>query len=287
MILNYIPWNPDPEIVNIFGISIRYYGLLFVGGLILCIYILGWIFKREKIQPENLEKLSIYGMIGILAGARLGHCLFYEPSYYLSHPLEMILPITFPPDGGIKFIGYQGLASHGGVSGLLIALYFYSRKTKHSMLDTLDLIAVVAGLSFGFIRLGNFMNSEIIGIPTTLPWGVIFERVDNVPRHPAQLYEAISYLIIFAIMMILYKKMRDRLKNGFFFGLGSVLFFTARFLIEFVKENQVGFEDEMTINMGQLLSLPFILVGIGFIIYGLSRTKAQRTINNAVTLTGQ
>jgi prolipoprotein diacylglyceryl transferase len=287
MILNYITWNPDPEIVNIFGISIRYYGLLFVGGLILCIYILGWIFKREKIQSENLEKLSIYGMIGILAGARLGHCLFYEPSYYLSHPLEMILPITFPPDGGIKFIGYQGLASHGGVSGLLIALYFYSRKTKHSMLDTLDLIAVVAGLSFGFIRLGNFMNSEIIGIPTTLPWGVIFEQVDNVPRHPAQLYEAISYLIIFTIMMILYKKRRDRLKNGFFFGLGSVLFFTARFLIEFVKENQVGFEDEMAFNMGQLLSLPFILVGIGFIIYGLRRTKAQRTINNAVTLTGQ
>jgi len=151
------------------------------------------------------------------------------------------------------------------------------------MLDTLDLIAVVAGLSFGFIRLGNFMNSEIIGIPTTLPWGVIFERVDNVPRHPAQLYEAISYLIIFAIMMILYKKMRDRLKNGFFFGLGSVLFFTARFLIEFVKENQVGFEAEMAFNMGQLLSLPYILVGIGFIIYGLKRTKKlseQHAIKN-------
>ena len=223
MILNYIHWNPDPEIVNIFGISIRYYGLLFVGGLILCIYILGWIYKRENIPSENLEKLSIYGMIGILAGARLGHCLFYEPSYYLSHPLEMILPITFPPDGGIKFIGYQGLASHGGALGLLIALYFYSRKTKHSMIDTIDLIAVVAGLECGFIRLGNFMNSEIIGIPTTKPWGVIFERVDNVPRHPAQLYEAISYFIIFAIMMILYKKMRDRLKNGFFFGL--VLFY--------------------------------------------------------------
>ena len=275
MILYYIRWNPDPEIVNIFGISIRYYGLLFVGGLILCIYILGWIYKRENIPSEHLEKLSIFGMIGIIVGARLGHCLFYEPSYYLSHPLEMILPITFPPDGGIKFIGYQGLASHGGVLGLLIALYFYSRKTKHSMLDAIDLIAVVAGLSFGFIRLGNFMNSEIIGIPTTKPWGVIFERVDNIPRHPAQLYEAISYLIIFTIMMILYKKMRDRLKNGFFFGLGSVLFFTARFLIEFVKENQVGFEDEMAFNMGQLLSLPFILVGIGFIIYGLRRTKSS------------
>jgi phosphatidylglycerol:prolipoprotein diacylglycerol transferase len=270
---NYIYWNVDPEIINIFGISIRYYGLLFVSGLILCIYILGWIYKRENIPLEHLEKLSIYGMIGILAGARLGHCLFYEPSYYLSHPLEMILPITFPPDGGIKFSGYQGLASHGGVLGLLIAIYFYSRKTKHSMIDTIDLIAVVAGLSFGFIRLGNFMNSEIIGIPTTKPWGVIFERVDNVPRHPAQLYEAISYFIIFTIMMILYKKMRDRLKNGFFFGLATVLFFTARFIIEFVKENQVGFEDGMTLNMGQLLSLPYIAMGIGFIIYGLMKTR--------------
>jgi len=273
MILNYINWNVDPEIINVFGISIRYYGLLFVSGLILCIYILGWIYKRENIPSEHLEKLSIYGMIGILAGARLGHCLFYEPSYYLSHPLEMILPITFPPDGGIKFIGYQGLASHGGVLGLVIALYFYSRKTKHSMIDAIDLIAVVAGLSFGFIRLGNFMNSEIIGIPTTRPWGVIFERVDYVPRHPAQLYEAISYFIIFAIMMILYKKMRDRLKNGFLFGLATVLFFSARFIIEFVKENQVGFEDGMKLNMGQLLSLPYIVVGIGFIIYGLMKTR--------------
>ncbi len=275
MILNYIHWNPDPEIINIFGFSLRYYGIFFVGGLVLCIYILGWIFKRENIPSENLEKLSIYGMIGIMAGARLGHCLFYEPSYYLSHPLEMILPITFPPDGGMKFIGFQGLASHGGALGLLIALYFYSRKTKHSMIDTIDLIAVVTALGCVFIRLANFMNSEIIGMPTTKPWGVIFERVDNIPRHPAQLYEAISYLIIFAIMMILYKKMRDRLKNGFFFGLVLVLIFTARFIIEFVKENQVGFEDGMTFNMGQLLSLPYITVGIGFIIYGLRRTKSS------------
>jgi prolipoprotein diacylglyceryl transferase len=269
----YIYWNVDPEIINVFGISIRYYGLLFVSGLILCIYILSRIYKRENIPSEHLEKLSIYGMIGILAGARLGHCLFYEPSYYLSHPLEMILPITFPPDGGIKFSGYQGLASHGGVLGLLIAIYFYSRKTKHSMIDTIDLIAVVAGLSFGFIRLGNFMNSEIIGIPTTKSWGVIFERVDNLPRHPAQLYEAISYFIIFSIMMFLYKKMRGKLKNGFFFGLATVLFFTARFIIEFVKENQVGFENGMTFNMGQLLSFPYIIVGIGFIIYGLMKTR--------------
>lgn len=272
MILNYIHWKSDPEIVNAFGVSIRYYGLLFVSGLLLCIYFLGKIYKRENIPSEHLQKLTIYGMIGIIAGARLGHCLFYEPSYYLSHPLEIILPITFPSGGGVKFIGYQGLASHGGALGVLIALYFYSRKTKHSMIDTLDLIAVVSGL-MGFIRLGNFMNSEIIGMPTTKPWGVVFEQVDNIPRHPAQLYEAISYFIIFAIMIILYNKKRDRLKNGFFFGLVLVLIFTARFFIEFVKEDQVGFEKGMTFNMGQLLSLPYIVVGIGFMIYGLWKTK--------------
>jgi phosphatidylglycerol:prolipoprotein diacylglycerol transferase len=281
MILNYIHWNPDPEIINVFGISIRYYGLLFVSGLILCIYNLRWIFKRENIPSEHLEKLSIYGMIGILVGARLGHCLFYEPAYYMSHPLEIILPITFLPDVGVKFIGYQGLASHGGALGLLIALYFYSRKTNHSMIDTIDLIAVVAALGSGFIRLANFMNSEIIGMPTTKPWGIIFGRVDNIPRHPAQLYEAISYFLIYAIMILLYKTQREKLKNGFFFGLVLVLIFSARFIIEFVKENQVGFEYGMTFNMGQLLSLPYIFVGSGFIISGIRKTiklSAQHTL---------
>jgi phosphatidylglycerol---prolipoprotein diacylglyceryl transferase len=278
MIVNYIHWNPDPEIFHIFGFSLRYYGLLFVTGLILCIYLLGWVFKRENLPSKNLEKLTIYGMIGIIAGARLGHCLFYEPSYYLSHPVEMILPITIDSEGGVKFTGYQGLASHGGVIASLLAVYFYARQTKHAMIDTLDLIAVVSGILFGFIRLGNFMNSEIIGMPTTKPWGVIFERVDYIPRHPAQLYEAISYFIIFATMMILYIKKRDKLKNGFFFGLGSVLYFTARFLIEFVKEDQVGFERGMTLNMGQLLSLPFILPGIGFMIHGLRKTKKERLL---------
>ena len=278
MTLNFIHWNTDPELVNIFGISIRYYGLFFVGGLILCIYLLGRIFKRENIPEENLEKLSMYSMIGILVGARLGHCLFYEPSYYLSHPLEMLLPISFPPEGGIKFIGYQGLASHGGVLGALIAFYIYSRKTKHSFIDILDLIAVVVGLSLAFIRFGNFMNSEVFGLPSSKPWSVIFERVDNIPRHPTQLYEAFAYLFIFAIMMGLYIKLRDQLKNGFFFGLASVLFFIARFLIEFVKENQVGFEDGMTFNMGQLLSLPYILLGVGFMIFGWWKTKKLKEV---------
>jgi len=273
MILNFIHWNPDPEMLNLFGISIRYYGLLFALGLLLSLYLLGRIYKWEGIPQENLEKLALYGIIGMIAGARLGHCLFYEPSYYLAHPLEMILPVSFPPGGGIKFTGYQGLASHGGALGLLIALYFYYRKTKHGMLDTLDLIAVVAGIQCGFIRLGNFMNSEIIGLPTNKSWGVIFQRVDDVPRHPAQLYEALSYFFIFAIMLFLYKKMRSRLRNGMLSGLALILFFTARFLLEFLKENQVGFEDRLTFNMGQLLSLPYIVAGIGFILYGIWKTK--------------
>lgn len=282
MIINYIHWNPDPEIVNIFGISIRYYGLLFVSGLILCVYILGRIYKKENIPPGNLEKLTIYGGIGLIAGARLGHCLFYEPSYYLSHPLEMILPVTFLPDGGIKFTGYQGLASHGGALGLIIAIFFYSRKTKHAMIDTIDLIAVVGALEGGFIRLGNLMNSEIIGIPTNKPWGFIFERVDPIPRHPAQLYEALSYFLIFAFMIFLYKSKREKLKNGFFFGIVLILIFTARFFIEFIKENQVGFEDRMTLNMGQLLSLPYILAGIVFVIYGLTKTKRMLSAQHAI-----
>lgn len=282
MTLNYIYWNIDPEIINIFGISIRYYGVLFVTGLILCVYILGWIFKKENIAQENLEKLSIYGIIGILVGARLGHCLFYEPAYYLSNPLEMLLPIRFLKEGGIEFIGYQGLASHGGALGLIIALILYSRKTKQSIIDTIDLIAVVAALGGGFIRLANLMNSEIIGMPTTKPWGFIFERIDNIPRHPAQLYEAISYFLIFIIMIVLYKTKRERLKNGFFFGLTLVLIFTARFFIEFIKERQVAFEANLKLDMGQILSIPYILIGIVFIIYGIRKTN--RTLNIRLTI---
>lgn len=276
MILNYINWNIDPEIINLFGISIRYYGILFVGGLILCISILNWIFKRENISLDKLEKLSIYGMVGIFVGARLGHCLFYEPSYYLNNPLEMFLPIQFTSDGGFKFTGYQGLASHGGAIGLIIALIVYAKKTKESIIKTVDLIAVVAPLGGCFIRLANLMNSEIIGMPTNVPWAFIFVREDNLPRHPAQLYEAISYLAIFGLVFYLYKEKRNRLQNGFFFGLGLSLIFTARFLIEFLKERQVAFEEQMNLDMGQLLSIPFIAVGIGFTIYGLINSKDKK-----------
>jgi len=276
MIINYIHWNIDPEIFKILGISLRYYGVLFVGGLILCIYILNWIFKNENIPLVNLEKLSVYGIIGIFVGARLIHCLFYEPSYYFSHPLEIILPIQPTADGGYKFSGFQGLASHGGTLGLIIALIIYAKKTKESIIKTIDLIAIVAPLVACFIRLANLMNSEIIGIPTNVPWAFIFVREDNLPRHPAQLYEAISYLLIFGLMFYLYKTRRENLKNGFFFGLVITLIFVARFFIEFIKKKQVPFEEQMQFDMGQLLSIPFIVLGIGFIIYGLIKTKNNK-----------
>jgi prolipoprotein diacylglyceryl transferase len=283
---NYIYWNVNPEIINIFGISIRYYGLLFVGGLILSIYILSKIFKLENIPPEYLGKLSIFGMIGIIIGARLGHCLFYEPSYYLDHPIEMILPLQQQPGGGFKFTGYQGLASHGGAIGVIIALIIYQRKTKQSMLKTIDLVSIVAPLAGCFIRLGNLMNSEIIGLPTTKPWAFVFARVDNIPRHPAQLYEAIAYFLIFLTMLLLYKNWREKLQNGFFFGLTLTLSFVARFLIEFIKENQVGFEENLVINMGQILSIPYILVGIAFMIYGLIKTSKPKTSATTISSPG-
>jgi prolipoprotein diacylglyceryl transferase len=276
MNLNFIHWDIDPEIFNLFGISLRYYGVLFVGGLFLSLYILQKIFDKEQISPEKLQKLSVYALIGIFAGARLGHCLFYEPSYYLSHPLEMLLPIQHKPEGGFLFVGYRGLASHGAIIGLLIALIIYSYKTKESLIKTVDFLALVAPLSGAFIRLANLMNSEIIGIPTEVPWAFIFVRVDNLPRHPAQLYEALAYLLIFGLLFYLFKTKRAYLQHGFFFGLSTLLVFIARFFIEFIKEKQVPFEEQMSLDMGQLLSIPFIILGLGFVIIGLIKTKNDK-----------
>jgi prolipoprotein diacylglyceryl transferase len=284
MNLDFIHWNVDPEIVNIMGFSLRYYGTLFAGGIILCLSILRWIFKQENIAADKLDTLTIFGVLGIVVGARLGHCLFYEPDYYFAHPLEMFLPIEQMEDGGYKFTGFLGLASHGGAVGLILALIIYSRTTHESILKTVDLIGVVAPLGGCFIRLGNLMNSEIIGFPTTVPWAFIFERDDNLPRHPAQLYEAIAYLLIFTLTFYLYKTNRPKLQHGFFFGISLALIFIARFFIEFLKERQVSFEEQMTLDMGQWLSIPFILIGVAFVIYGLKKTNRERREREVVTL---
>ena len=208
-----------------------------------------------------------YCFFGILIGARLGHCLFYDPGYYLSHFWEMILPIKFMPDGNWKFTGYEGLASHGGTLGLIIALWLYCRKTKLHYMDVLDMIAVATPITACFIRLANLMNSEIIGKPSDVPWAFVFERVDMLPRHPGQLYEAIAYLILFFIMIYLYKNYSKKLHRGFFFGLCLTYIFTFRFFIEFLKENQEDFENSMMFNMGQWLSVPFIIIGVYFMFF--------------------
>jgi prolipoprotein diacylglyceryl transferase len=278
MILNFIRWNIDPEITNFIGISLRYYGILFVTGLILSYYLLQKIYKLEGIPVQKLEKLTMYAFIGIIAGARLGHCLFYQPDYFLKHPIEMFLPIEHLPEGGYKFVGYQGLASHGGTIGLFLALWLYCRKTKESFVKTLDMVAIVAPLAAFFIRMANLMNSEIIGTPTNVPWAFIFVREDNIPRHPAQLYEAISYIMIFALTTHLYFRNRDKLKKGFMFGLAVALIFTARFFIEFIKEKQVPFEEQMTLDMGQILSIPLVILAVGYIIYAIKKNKPAFTI---------
>lgn len=257
-----INWNLDPTIYWITEtFPLKYYGLFFVSGIILAHYVEKRIYASENIPIENLEKLFIYVVVGIVLGARLGHCLFYEFSYYFQNPLEILLPIKKIGDS-YQFIGFQGLASHGGGIGTLIAIGIYCKKYKTNYLWVLDKIAIATPIVAVFIRLGNFMNSEIYGKPTNGNWGVIFQRDDLIPRHPTQLYEAFLYLLIFGILMFTYKKMTKEKTNGLIFGLLLVLVFLARFIIEFFKENQVGFESEMIINMGQILSVPFVIIGL-------------------------
>jgi phosphatidylglycerol:prolipoprotein diacylglycerol transferase len=275
MIALYINWDFDSEIINILGFPLKYYGLLFACGLLLCMYILKGIFKRENLNDNAHEALFVYGIVGIFVGARLGHCLFYDFDYYSKNLLEIILPIKKTLNGEYKFIGFAGLASHGGTVGLIISLYLYSKKYEMKYLKTLDLIAIVAPLGATFIRLANLMNSEMIGNPTTMPWAFIFKRVDNIPRHPAQLYEAISYFLIFVIVFTIYKTNNIKLGNGFLFGLAIALIFTMRILIEFVKMNQVEFENGMSLNMGQLLSIPFVLLGLYFVSFNLKPNQKE------------
>ena len=265
-----INWNPDPELFNLFGsFPIRYYGLLWVIGIILACIIVQRQYRDRKISEDKFTPLFFYCVIGITLGARLGHCIFYDWSYYQNHLIEMILPIKQFPNEGWKWIGYRGLASHGGTLGLIIALWLYCRKTKMHYMDVLDMIAVATPICACFIRLANLMNSEIIGKPTDMPWAFVFEQIDMLPRHPAQLYEAIAYFIFFLGMIYLYKKSDhgQKLHRGFFFGLCLTEIFVFRFFVEFLKENQVDFENTMTLNMGQWLSVPFVIIGIYFMLF--------------------
>ncbi len=265
-----INWNVDSEIFWITdSFPVKYYGLLFACGLLVGFYIVKRIYQKENVPVQDLDNLLAYVAIGTLLGARLGHCFFYEPTYFLQNPIEIILPIK--KIGGIyKFVGFQGLASHGGTIGVFISIIIYCRKFKVNMLWILDRITIGVPVTAAFIRFGNFMNSEIYGKPTNGNWGVVFQKDDSIPRHPTQLYEAFSYLLIFVFLLIIYKSKIVEKTNGIIFGIFLTLLFLVRFIIEFFKENQVDFENGMTLNMGQILSIPFIVSGLVIIIWKIS-----------------
>ena len=264
-ILNYIVWNPSLEAFSIGSFSFRWYSLCWLLGLAIAYIVVRVLYKEQKIKDELFDPLFIYCFIGILVGARLGHCLFYQPDYFLTsgkHFVEMLLPIHFLPEGGWKMTGYAGLASHGGTAGLMLALWLYCRRTKLSLWTVLDNIAIATGVTACFIRLGNLMNSEIIGKASDMPWAFIFEKVDQLPRHPSQLYEAIAYALLFFIMWALHKKWPEKIGTGWYFGLCLTYIFTFRFFIEFTKEIQEAFEASLPIDMGQILSIPFVILGV-------------------------
>lgn len=260
-----ILWNPSDTALSFGPFTIHWYSLCWLIGLALAYLIVQRLYREQKVKEGLFDPLFVYCFIGILVGARLGHCLFYQPDIFLSswhHFVEIFIPIEFLSDGSWHFTGYRGLASHGGTLGLMIALWAYVRKTDMNLWQVLDNIAIATPVTACFIRLGNLMNSEIIGKVTDVPWAFVFERVDAMPRHPGQLYEAIAYAILFFIGWRLYRRMPQRVGTGYFFGLCLAYIFTARFFIEFTKEVQEAFEASLPLDMGQLLSLPFIVLGV-------------------------
>ena len=265
MILNYIVWDPSIIAFKAGPIVVHWYSLCWLIGLALAYIIVQRLYKEQKVKDELFDPLFVYCFVGILAGARLGHCLFYQPDLFLSswkHFVEIFLPIDFLPQGGWRFTGYRGLASHGGTLGLMLALWFYVRRTKMTIWQVLDNIAIATPVTACFIRLGNLMNSEIIGKVTDVPWAFIFQQVDGMPRHPGQLYEAIAYALLFFIGWAIYRRRPERVGTGFFFGLCLTYIFIARFFIEYTKEIQEAFEASLPLDMGQLLSIPFVVIGI-------------------------
>jgi len=275
MITLSINWNPDPILFHLGSFGIRYYSLLFVVAFVVGLHFMKKIFINDKVSLEKLDPLFMYTILSMFLGMRLGEVFFYSWDYYQHHLLEIILPIKEDPKGtllwfieGYRFTGFQGLASHGAAVGIIIGLYIYSKKIlKMPLLWLLDRIAIVVAFAGFCIRLGNLMNSEIYGKPTDLAIGFIFKRAgETIPRHPTQIYEALSYLAIFFIMWFLYWKTDIKKKTGVLFGFFFASLWSVRFVIEFLKEAQVeGREDWiMGLNTGQVLSIPLVLIGLYF-----------------------
>jgi prolipoprotein diacylglyceryl transferase len=271
-----VTWNVDPELITIGILHVRYYGVFFVLAFIVSYRLFLHMFRREKLPASLLENLTVIVAVSTFVGARLGHCLFYQPGYFLAHPIEMILPVRLSPH--FEFTGYQGLASHGAAIGILIGLWYFSRKYKKSLIWVLDRISIAIPVAGSLVRIGNLMNSEIYGDVTGVPWGFIFVRAgETLPHHPTQLYEAAAYLTLFFLLYYLYRRKLPTLRRGTLFGVFLIGLFSARFLIEFIKEPQVGFEEHMFLNMGQWLSVPFILAGVVMLTFVFSRKTPARS----------
>ena len=276
--LQYITWDVDPELFTLLGREIRWYGLLWVIGLVVAIIIVQKIFEKENRPEKWFDSLFVYMMLGIIFGARLGHCLFYDPAYYLANPLKILA------------IWEGGLASHGGVLGIIIAVWLYSKRvTKKSMLWTFDRVIVPTGFTAAAIRIGNLMNHEIYGAVTEQPWG--FRFIENIgawkqgaapiftePSHPTQIYEALIYLLVFAITMYMYWKTNAKQKQGLMLGVAMIIIFASRFFIEYIKLVQVPSEVAMRQNtgliLGQWLSIPFVLWGV-WLVWNALRKKNE------------
>ena len=273
--LLYILWNPALEAFSIGSYSFRWYSLCWLFGLAIAYFVVKKLYKEQKIKDELFDPLFFYCFIGILVGCRIGHCLIYEAGYYLSsfpHFVEMILPVKFMGEGfsGMKVTGYQGLASHGGTVGLMLALLLYCYKYKISAWRVLDTIAIATPTTCCAIRLGNLMNSEIIGKITDVPWAFIFEKVDAVPRHPGQLYEAIAYALLFFIMWWIYRKHPQKVGSGFYFGFCLTCIFVFRIFVEFTKGGNFRLApNDINSDKAQWFSIPYALLGIFCIIYSI------------------
>ena len=268
-------WAPDPVALSLGSFKLYYYSLMFVIAFATGLRLMKYFYKKEGVSQKYIDPLLLYMILGTLIGARLGEVFFYNWDYFQHNLLEIFLPVKITDDGW-KFVGFRGLASHGAVIGISVALYLYMRKYKYaSLLWLLDRICITVALGGAFVRIGNFFNSEIVGTYTGSRFGVVFQNIgDTAARHPVQLYESLGYLIVFAILMLVYKNQQRRNQHGFLIGCFFALLFSVRFLAEFVKESQDGFGEQLgLLSTGQWLSIPLILIGVGLILYS-RKTKA-------------
>ena len=274
MVKGYIVWEPDPVVFTAGGLTVRWYGLTFATGLVLAAWYVWRRFRRKGYPQGYFDALMVLSFVLIFLGARLCHCLFYEPGYYLSHPVEMVFPVKQGADGSWEFTGFYGLASHGGAAGLVCAVLLLRLWKGAPVLAVMDDLAIATPLAGGFIRTGNLINSEIVGAATDVPWAFVFTAYDQVPRHPAQIYEATFYFLLFGVMATLCRRWGyERVRPGFYLGVTFIAIAVFRFTVEFSKEVQVDFEQGMSINVGQWLSVPFAVAGV--VILVLSQRKGR------------